>query len=269
MKSAKRVRLTLVGVSIIAIGMMLAGTSHALDASNVVGMWLFDDDSGMDSSKNGNDATVTDASFVAGKFGKAVDFDGAKSLVSVDIDLLDVGKNQSFAAWFKTDLVENKHAQVFHADFATKFRFWMWIMRSGHGAGGKLGFGYRNGGQVGLEMTSPAKLNDGAWHHTVGVFDGAAKLATLYVDGVQVAQKSTADTVFHASEGNLCIGGNCGGSAGSIWKGVIDDVAVFDVALNEADAKLIMDKGLAATFGTTAVDPTSKVTTIWGDIKAQ
>jgi hypothetical protein len=273
MKFAKGARLALVSVSIIAISMMLTGTSYAADASNVVGMWLFDDNTGdvaKDSSGNGNDGAIADGKWGAGKFGTAVEFDGAKTLVSVDIDSIDVGKNQSFVAWFKTDLVKNIHAQVFHADFATKFRFWVWIMRSEHGAGGKLGFGYRNGGQVGLEMTSPAKLNDGTWHHMVGAFDGGAKLATLYIDGVQAAQKTTAETVFHASEGNLCIGGHCGGSVNSLWLGAIDEVAVLDVALNEADAKSIMDKGLEAALGmTAAVGPTGKLATIWGEVKTQ
>ena len=273
MRTAREVRLASVCVSMIAISLMFSGTGHAVvDFKTCIGMWLFDedgDDAAEDSSLNDNSAVVRDAKWVDGKFGGAIEFDGAKSLVSVEIDLLDVGKNQSFSAWFKTDLVENKHAQVFHADFATGFRFWMWIMRSGHGAAGKLGFGYRNGGLVGLEMTSKTKLNDDDWHHTVGVFDGAAELATLYVDGVQAAQKSTKDTVFHASDGNLCIGGNCGGSAGSIWLGVIDEVAVFNTALKEADAKEIMNEGLEGALGLTPVEPAGKLATIWGAVKAQ
>ena len=38
----------------------------------------------------------------------------------------------------------------------------------------------------------------------------------------------------------------------------------FDVALAEADIQMLMDNGLDATL---AVEPTDKVTTIWGELK--
>ena len=52
-----------------------------------------------------------------------------------------------------------------------------------------------------------------------------------------------------------------------IFNGLIDEVAIFNVALEKADIKAIMDKGLAVALGITAVYPTGKLTTMWGSIK--
>ena len=51
--------------------------------------------------------------------------------------------------------------------------------------------------------------------------------------------------------------------------GVIDEVAVFNVALTEDDINDIMSNGLAEALGIAAVSPTGKLTTTWGSIKGQ
>jgi hypothetical protein len=49
--------------------------------------------------------------------------------------------------------------------------------------------------------------------------------------------------------------------------GAIDEVAVLNVALGEADIQAVMQTGLAAVLGTTAVSSAAKLATTWGDIK--
>ena len=44
------------------------------------------------------------------------------------------------------------------------------------------------------------------------------------------------------------------------------EVAIFNVALSEADMKELMDKGLA---GLLPVEPTGKLATTWGTIKSR
>ena len=60
-----------------------------------------------------------------------------------------------------------------------------------------------------------------------------------------------------------------GGSpeSGRWVKGIIDEVAFFNVALGEDDIKDIMNNGLPEALGITAVEPGGKLTTIWGAIK--
>ena len=60
----------------------------------------------------------------------------------------------------------------------------------------------------------------------------------------------------------MCIRDRDGG--GREWEGMFDEMILFDVALEEDDIQMLMDKGLDATL---AVDPMDKVATTWGKIK--
>ena len=81
----KSVRITLVGF--MAVYLLIALPSFAdIDPENIMGMWLFDEGKGgvaTDSSKQGNDGEIHGAKWVDGKFGKALEFDGANNWVEV------------------------------------------------------------------------------------------------------------------------------------------------------------------------------------------
>ena len=270
MKAVKKIRFTPVCVSIMVISLMFAGISYAkIDFKNCVGMWLFDEDKGdvaKDSSSKGNDGKIVGkAKWVDGRFGSALEFDGAADFVNIELDVLNLSKDQSFSLWFKTKIDKNIHARVLNAPHAEKNRLWLWIMRNGHGARGKLGFGFR-ASTIGLEMTSSKPLNDGNWHHLVAVFDHTTKQGLLYIDGKLNAQSGIAKIKFNDSEGKLCIASTC---TRDFLPGQIDDVAVFNVALKEGDIKSIMDKGLKKVLDAAAVSPMGKLTTIWAVTKAQ
>ena len=275
MKAVKKVRFTLVFVSIMVISLMVSGISSAkVDFRDCVGMWLFDEDKGdvaKDSSSKGNDGKVVGkAKRVDGRFGSALNFDGKADFVDVKLDVLNLSKDQSFSVLFKTKLDKNIHSQVLNAPHAEKNRLWLWIMRNGHGARGKLGFGFR-ASDIGYEVFTGKPLNDGNWHHAVAVFDHAAKKGLLYIDGKLDIQKTIEKVKFTASQKRLCIASGCGGK-NSFWLGQIDDVGVFNVALKEGDVKSIMNEGLRKALGVggaTAVSPTGKLATIWASTKAQ
>ena len=268
MKVAKEVGLAL--ACTIVISLMFAGISYAvIDPKTCVGMWLFDEGDGdvaKDSSGNGNDGDFTGKpKYVDGKFGTALEFDGAGAGVEIDLDVLDLNKDQSFSVWFKTEIDADIHAIVLQAPFGGGYRFWMWIMRSGHGARGKLGFGYR-AGDLPLEKTSAMPVNDDVWHHAVGVFDHKTKEAPLYIDGARSAMGSIAGIDFNLPVGQLCIATACGGS---FLPGTIDEVAVFNVALDEDEVNEIMDEGLEGALGLTPVRPAGKLAAVWAAVKAQ
>ena len=54
---------------------------------------------------------------------------------------------------------------------------------------------------------------------------------------------------------------------GQLWpfKGIIDDVGLFNKALSADDIKNIMNKGLSRTLA--VVSSSGKLTTIWAEIK--
>ena len=47
----------------------------------------------------------------------------------------------------------------------------------------------------------------------------------------------------------------------------MDDVAIFNTALSEADINTIMDDGLGKVFGFTPVSPLGRLTTVWAQVK--
>jgi len=89
---------------VILIGLMVTTASNA----KVVGLWGFDEGAGQtakDSSGNDNDGQLMgDTRWVNGKFGSALQFDGALDYVEVLHDAtLDITKELSIVAWAKFD----------------------------------------------------------------------------------------------------------------------------------------------------------------------
>ena len=63
----------------------------------------------------------------------------------------------------------------------------------------------------------------------------------------------------------LEIGRRVGGSIP--LTGAVDEVAVFNVALEEEDIKDSMEKGMERVLGIAAVSPSDKLAVTWGQIK--
>jgi hypothetical protein len=63
-----------------------------------------------------------------------------------------------------------------------------------------------------------------------------------------------------------------GGPSGpftDILNGIIDEVALFNVTLDEQDIQTIMSKGLKESLGLAAVVSSGKLATTWAGIKAR
>lgn len=78
-------------------------------------------------------------------------------------------------------------------------------------------------------------INDGAWHHLVGVRDGANDVNRLYVDGVQVIS-GTKDypAGFDSNSAGLNIGW-LNLSGGFHFQGTLDELALYNKALSAAE----------------------------------
>jgi len=96
----------------------------------------------------------------------------------------------------------------------------------------KLHFGLRWSGELGLELASSSKVNDGAWHHVAVVREGAT--GSLFFDGVLEAQSENSDipdqfdggnpvTLFHSFHNVYQKNANF--SAGSLDELIMHDVA--------------------------------------------
>jgi len=268
MRILKDANLMIVGMVVLFVAGVLTASSYALDPKTCVGMWLFDEGSGTtakDSSGNGNDGELMGGpKWVAGKFGKALEFDG------VD-DCVDCGKGTSLKAvaeltiqaWINTtDKTTggqggSEYCVVHRIDVNAPYRGYSF----GRDGTGNYVFFY-----TGELYAGPHKLigktyviSDGAWHHIAATYDGTT--SKIYVDGKLDIE--AAKTSAFASDVSCQIGRD----PWRWYRGLIDDVAVFNVALTEVDVKNLMKNGVKR--GLAPVSPNGRLTTVWGEIKAK
>jgi hypothetical protein len=98
---------------------------------------------------------------------------------------------------------------------------------------------WTNGGGADEFVLGTGAVPSNAWTHVAATYDGST--LRFFVNGVQVASKSGISTVL-ASTGALKIGGN------SVWgeyfRGLIDDVRIYNRALSLAEIQGDMNTGV-------------------------
>ena len=105
------------------------------------------------------------------------------------------------------------------------------------------------------------------WYHVVGVQDEkVSKQAILYVDGLPKNKVPLGNKV-KEKETDLKIGARnwAGGDVQQFFKGIIDEVAIFNRALTKDEIKQAM-KGLESIF---AVNDYGKLAVTWSAIKVE
>lgn len=80
-----------------------------------------------------------------------------------------------------------------------------------------------------LTSGSSYRVDDGQWHHIV--YTQAGNAAKLYIDGVQRATATTSQTTFNFGTAGGAIGSDNAGT-GEFFKGTMDNVAIYNVALS-------------------------------------
>ena len=270
-------KLRMIGLSLIVLNLAFTAVSDAqltgrkfLEAA--VAMWTFEEvgrEGIPDITGNGHDAKlVNKPTLVNGKFGKAVEFsDDRKNYLEVPDDVaLNLEEVMSISVWVKrpprlqaTDVApyfilhrgsEWQHQGpgygfALHKVFNNMFYFW-----------------YQDGFQ------GASGIKDDQWHHYVAVAKDGERAPTLYIDG-------ESKLVEHGDGGkkmilvpplgeSIYIGALLPARFDSFSKNIIDELAIFNVALSETDVKRL-GKGLDnAIF---AVAPSGKLATTWASIK--
>jgi len=118
------------------------------------------------------------------------------------------------------------------------------------------------------ERKNPTDLSVGGcqWIHVAEVRDVSKREYRMYKDGEVTGQDKWVKCGAHPcgdsspSDLNLLIGSGYAGK----YRGIIDDVAIFNVVLSEDEIQSIMDDGLDAAFDVSATD---KLTTTWATLK--
>lgn len=253
----KMKRIIVLCVSLMIASLMFAGSSAAVDLSNALGIWLFDEGSGStagDSSGNGNDGTLNGGvTWVTGYSGSALEFNGTDGYVSTGKQLLQAVPEFTIVLWIsKGNVTASRVGLVGQNDTVemglispTNVQLWS------EGAGTNADASY----------TYPS----GEWHF-IAVTGDPTSLKN-YLDGQLITTTNVNVPNHGSSTYNVNIGG--GGifdATGNWYTGMIDEVAIFSVALVEDDIVDIMNNGLGVNV---AVSPALKLATSWGKVKVE
>ncbi|NTU46671.1 DUF2341 domain-containing protein [Candidatus Roizmanbacteria bacterium] len=250
-----------------------AGTNKSM-----VGYWKFDEGSGNTANNTGLGGSILNGTLYnttwtpAGKFGKALNFNGSTSYVDMgnpSDGTLNFGANSfSLSTWIKTTAVGYQRiVSKGHTGFTNGYLLQLYsgtgYIDTGIGAGGVQAnslFFYASGKAV----------NDNMWHHVVSIFDQINKKALVYIDGIPTALTKvsgtcgtvmgtyldiSACTSLNATTSNRF---NIGSGFGiEYFNGSIDEVKVYNYPLTADEVKEDYNKGSAMVLGAAGDDTTS------------
>ncbi len=250
-------------VSLITISFLFAQLGNAeIDPKSIVGAWLFDETNGKvatDSSDNGNDGKlVGGAKWVKGKFGNAIELNGKDAWVTVP----EIGPLEEFTLvkWFNSTGRVNQWRCFFNRDgWASGFVHYQFRPDNKMEMAIHSNNPVRHPGWTDSPFTADkAILNK--WYHLAVAYSSTEESVRVYFNGELDAEGKWGPLPGVFGPGR--IGSWDGG--GREWEGLFDEMILFDVTLEEADIQMLMDNGLALTL---AVEPTDKLSTMWGEIK--
>jgi hypothetical protein len=189
---------------------------------------------------------------VPGRVNYGLQFDGVDDYVEVpDSNLLDFTGDFTIMAWIKAapadlsgvrPIVEKRQASPLRGYSFSLYRnayyhpngFQLVLQL----ADGSTGAGYRNYGSVGSNNTL-----DGGWH-LVAVTVNRSSNATFYVDGVQLGQPvPVTETPLSIASGSVLRIGMTTALSPSRFKGVIDEVMMFDRVLDASEIQSLFGAG--------------------------
>jgi hypothetical protein len=253
-------RFTFIFTSLIALELQLTGQSNAaFGPENARGIWFFDEGRGniktKDASSNGNDGEYMGGEkWVPGKFGQALRFDGEDDRLNVGSDAsLNPTDALTIVAWI---YIERYTAQGgSERTIFQRSNVYRLVILSAAGMEGAVRFGLGEGKVIDTIDGVPLK----EWHHVAVAYDG--DIGMIYVDGKIAAEKELREKIRLSVNAATTIASGPNG----LFKGIVDEVALFDLALSEGDVNRIINRGLQPAIF--AVFPLDKLTTIWGEIK--
>jgi hypothetical protein len=214
------------------------------DAS-LVGYWNFDENTGSnvnDSSGNNNTGTIYGASWVSGKYGYGLSFDGASdgtddyvsipNADSIDIDVFTVSLWVSFYDVTRSQVLLDKRNGQWHRNYGLYYYYqesaagvptddYLW---TGIGDGSYMPTSFSNAAYA------PVPLNPNQFYHLAATYDQS--VLRLYLDGSEIASNNITMPGITGS-GELLIGRHQPQYTYPTY-GIIDEVRIYDHALSQS-----------------------------------
>ena len=248
----------------ICLIVVLATVGEAVREDEMALYLSFDEAKGdtiIDKTKHGNDGTLHKGKLVKGKYGKAVELSGeAGGWVEVpDSKSLDITDEITLMCWVYPTEFTNEWFRIIVKTWAGDTAPWMvYGFYEQGGSNGKTGFiiSVNKGTEKRCGNGPSPQLAPKKWTHLAATYDG--KIMKLYYNGelkVEQDAKGKIDT----NDVPVSVGRNSEGNR-EHYIGLIDDVAIWSVALDEGEINEAMDRVFA-------VEAENKLPTRWGTLK--
>ena len=234
-------------ISIFLFNLIVCTVAFSDIDSGMVAYYNFESISGVDGetvidqSGNGHDgicrediSNIKAPTLVPGPtgLGDALYFDGNFYIEIPNHEDFDITQGITIALWFKVD--------QFSSEWQTLFARgdWSWRLARNDSTNGICfhlsGFGnlYGSWGET--------NVNDGQWHHVVGVWSGTDTSTKLWIDGVRDTAKDEILTGSISTNGSdpVTIGAQINeGTLRRQWIGSIDEVRLYNRALTDSDVE--------------------------------
>jgi hypothetical protein len=215
----------------------------------LVGYWSLNEGNGTvatDFSGNGNHGTLQNGpTWVNGKFGTALDFDGLDAVVTASPP--DV-TNFTLSAWVKpesSDLTSGINLIINKTSVSADHNYCLIIFN------GTADVCFYAGSGVYRDLTEPtATMVEGIWYHIVGTYSTAnGGTLTLYVNGVQRNESTGQGTLTYGGTQILSIGDYVTEESGEDFNGGIDEVRVYNRALSASEVAALYGSGAIQVGG--------------------
>ena len=220
------------------------GTFTTLSYPMPMSKWNFNEGSGCVATDlyGGNNGTLASncptisPSWVVGKIGNALNFNGASNNVLVNNSVnLNFTTSMSVSAWIKWNITPSTgapYATIMNKNGDSQYR----LQHNGTNANFEFGVKTNVGDTYVTSLTSPTV---GTWYHLVGTWDGT--LIKIYVNGV-LEKTGTRTGTMPSSAILVKIGSS---SSNARWfNGIIDEVNLWDRALTQAEVTQIYSSNL-------------------------
>ena len=206
---------------------LLAITATSTPAA-MVHHWKFDENTAGGNtvaadSAGGLDGAIQGAQSMPGKVGNALSFDGTDDVVTVSNFV--APRQGTIAFWINPALAKSKERIL--------------------GAGGDYEVWLRSNGELKNELfdngsttigTGAGALKANEWVHVATTYDNATTTVEIYLNG-ELRGSGAANTPSVPTETTLLFGHRGGAAAGEHYKGIMDDVRIYDHVLSEAEVK--------------------------------
>lgn len=240
------------GVTSGVVSVTVANSATPALPVGLVAGWNFDESTGAttaDVTGNGNTATLKNSPlWTTGKYGSGIALDGTADHLSIDNSptLNLSGTTMTFSAWIKPQ--GGGGDQVLFGKFYNGTMvspFYQYGMELGGGTSPDFYIGTPSG-VLGAHMDSPLPL--GQWSHVTAVFDGSN--VRFFLNGDMVASRPLSATITQRDT-PMYLGADI--RPGQYLNGALDDVRVYNRALNQDELRSDMNTPLRAP----AADPTA------------